>query len=187
MDKAGFGICGHKNSYTSKVHDGNWSEDKIATDLLMTREVPKPSYETEQRGRFQDPKYVPEDPRMATIKLESVDDIRARNKEGLSYSLIFEHGAAPETPEERFKTQYQESSDAKNNQYAQPDGTLRQKKLQAVEDECFDALNMTTMTQKANQRLNTSPPKTAAQLRVQKLKDDLVPETLPKWNRRSVK
>jgi hypothetical protein len=187
LDKAGFGICGHKNSYTAKVYDGNWSEDKIATELLMTRAVPAPSYQTEQRGKFQNPGNIPEDPRIASVKMESMEDIRAKNKEGLSYALIFDHGAAPESPKERFKSQYQASADASNLHFAQPAGSLHQRKLQEAEDERFDSVHMTTMSKKASIRLNTSPPKSTAQLRVAQLKDDLKPETLPKWNRRTVK
>lgn len=187
LDKAGFGICGHKNVYTAKVYDGNWSEDKIATELLLTREIQAPSYQTEQRGNFQNPTNIPEDPRIASVKLESMDDIRAKNKEGLSYSLIFDHGAAPESPKERFKSQYQAAANESNLHYAKAQGSLHQKKLQEAEDERFDSVHMTTMSKKASQRLNTSPPKTTAQLRVQQMKNDMKPEALPKWNRKSVK
>lgn len=187
LDKAGFGICGHKNSYTAKVYDGNWSEDKIATELLMTRQVQKPSYQTEQRSNFQNPINIPEDPRIASVKLESMDDIRAKNKEGLSYALIFDHGNGPQPPEERFKSQYQASAENSNLHYAQAAGALHQRKLQDAEDERFDSVHMTTMSKKASIRLNTSPPKTTAQLKIQQMKEDLKPETLPKWNRRTVK
>jgi hypothetical protein len=187
LDKAGYGICGHKNTYTSKVYDGNWSEDKIATELLMTREVPAPSYQTEQRGNFQNPNEIPEDPRIATVKLESMDDIRAKNKEGLPYALIFDHRNGPQPAQERFKSQYQAAANETYQHFAKPEGSLYQRKLQEAEDERFDSVHMTTMSKKASQRLNTSPPKTTTQLRVEKMKHDLKPETLPKWNRKSLK
>ena len=33
MNGSGFGICGHRNAYQSRVRHGNWVEDLIGIDL----------------------------------------------------------------------------------------------------------------------------------------------------------
>lgn len=78
---------------------GNWNEDKYGTEILSQREVPSLTYQTEHSWNHKDPKTVLLDPKISSIKLESVEELRAKNKEGLTYGLIFQHGERNEPPQ----------------------------------------------------------------------------------------
>lgn len=101
MAQGGFGMCGHKNYYSSSVRYGNWNEDRYGTEILTKREVPPLNYETEYTSNHRDPKTVSIDPKVLSVKLESLDELRAKNKEGLTYGLIFKHGEQDEPPQVR--------------------------------------------------------------------------------------
>ena len=45
----GYGICGHKNTYNSRVKNGKWVEDLIGMDLARNPRPNTTVYTTEQR------------------------------------------------------------------------------------------------------------------------------------------
>lgn len=61
--------------------------------------MPPLKYETEYTSNHKDPKTVSIDPKVLSVKLESLDELRAKNKDGLTYGLIFQHGHTDELPQ----------------------------------------------------------------------------------------
>jgi hypothetical protein len=95
----GHGICGAKNNYSSTAKLGNWVEDTIGQDLLaMPDRVLVGSYMSTSGDFYRDPKDQPEGPPMP-MNMPSTQELKAKNKEGMSYSLIFDHGLKEITPE----------------------------------------------------------------------------------------
>mmetsp|Transcript_24341 Transcript_24341/g.24948 ORF Transcript_24341/g.24948 Transcript_24341/m.24948 type:complete len:186 (+) Transcript_24341:93-650(+) len=179
----GSGMCGHKNSYSSNVRYGNWNEDKFGTEILSTREVPNLSYDTEYTANHRDPKTVSLDPRILSIKMESLEEIRGKNKDGLSYNLIFQHGEHKEPPAERFSTTSQQAN-KHFDKYSLHEKTFTTRREKQLSKEMLDLTTMTTETRKANTRLNT--PATSRIDSGTLVVNVVQPESLPRWNRRSV-
>lgn len=88
-NSVGYGICGHKNRYSAKVKDGNWVEDKIAVERLSKYVRPSTTYVSEYTSRFADKSNAIGD---VSSSLLEVQHLKAKNKEGLPYKLIFQHG-----------------------------------------------------------------------------------------------
>lgn len=155
MSDQGFGIAGHKNFYSTKVKVGNWNEDTIALHLVKTRQVPPLRYETETRKNHIDYSHFPPDPRTSKLKIDSAEEIQARNKEGLSYEIVFSHGEID--AHERFRTTNQLSYF--KSQFSVPDGTLRQSREKQLNGEMRDTMLMTTQSRNANRRVELSSSK----------------------------
>ena len=94
----GHGICGAKNIYSSDVKLGNWVEDTIGLDLVQKGRTIEKNYNTNTALSFKDPKEQPPLPEMP-INMPTTQELKAKNKEGMSYSLIFDHGLKTITPE----------------------------------------------------------------------------------------
>ena len=85
----GYGICGAKNSFSGGALLDNWVEDSIGV-LIASKERPGETlYATNAMLTHCDPKDMPPHPNLASVKLESVKDIKMRNKEGMPYNLLF--------------------------------------------------------------------------------------------------
>mmetsp|Transcript_7948 Transcript_7948/g.10583 ORF Transcript_7948/g.10583 Transcript_7948/m.10583 type:complete len:229 (+) Transcript_7948:210-896(+) len=103
----GYGISGHKNNYSSTVRCGNWVEDGIGMDLARNRANPEMDLKTTNRVAYKKPEkqeqiYIPNN-----VKLQSNLEIRQKNHFGLTYDMLFTHGANEDpTPleKERFKS-----------------------------------------------------------------------------------
>lgn len=87
----GHGIAGAKNIYSSKVKLGNWVEDSFGKLLTENSREPIKIYETNTMRSHPHPETWPEPPNMP-INMLSTQELKAKNKEGLSYSLLFDHG-----------------------------------------------------------------------------------------------
>lgn len=94
----GHGICGAKNIYSSNVKLGNWVEDVIGADLASQERVVYKNYMSNTAICYKDPKDQPELPNMP-INMPTTQELKAKNKEGMPYSLIFDHGLKEITPE----------------------------------------------------------------------------------------
>ncbi|RYH14254.1 hypothetical protein EON65_33900 [archaeon] len=101
----GHGICGSRNIYSSKVRIDNWVEDNIAVDLLSHERGPKLSYTTVTKTEHIAPSDMPEPPPQPA-KMPSTHELKTKNKEGLAYELLFEHGTAltTQSSQDRFQT-----------------------------------------------------------------------------------
>ncbi len=91
----GYGICGAKNMYSSKVKLDNWVEDDIGAVLALRTEQLPHSYDTVQSSSHRHPNQWP----AAThppLNVPSTQELKAKNKEGMPYSLLFDHGIREE-------------------------------------------------------------------------------------------
>ena len=95
----GYGICGSKNIYSSQVKLDNWVEDRIGGDLKANYDVRKTHlYETNTMRS-----YGPPDMNLLAsqpvLNIPSTQELKAKNKEGMPYSLLFDHGTREITPD----------------------------------------------------------------------------------------
>lgn len=101
----GYGICGAKNVYSSRVKLDNWVEDEIGTALASQPRPPVGRYMSDTADKHCNPRDMQAHPSMTTIKMMSTAELKAKNKEGTSYAQLFNHG--PEmTVDERFTSAY---------------------------------------------------------------------------------
>ena len=79
----GYGVAGHKNSFSANVKEGNWVEDKFGFDLAAIRTRSKQIENSEHRSNFGDPaaKARPPSP-----------DVKVRDLKGLEAAVLFNHG-----------------------------------------------------------------------------------------------
>ena len=94
----GHGICGSKNLYSSNVKLGNWVEDKIGLQLTQQEQPVYKNYMSNTNLSYQDPKDQPPLPSMP-VNMPTTQELKAKNKEGMQYSLIFDHGLKEIPPE----------------------------------------------------------------------------------------
>ncbi len=92
---SGFGICGHKNQYSSAVKNGKWVEDLIGMDLARNPPKPQTPYTTETREKMIDPKDMPNNAGGGSLKMLTASEIKHKNKNGLPADLLFAHLGAP--------------------------------------------------------------------------------------------
>ena len=85
----GYGICGKKNAYSSKALLDNWREDIIASTSSLKEFKAVEHYQTVSNSTYIDPKSMVMHPNIVLAKTESVANLKARNKEGMPYSLLF--------------------------------------------------------------------------------------------------
>jgi hypothetical protein len=94
----GYGICGSKNVYSSNVKLGNWVEDSVGQDLVAKGRNVEAYYMTNTALAFKDPNEQPPLPAMP-VNMPTTQELKAKNKEGMPYSLIFDHGLKEISPE----------------------------------------------------------------------------------------
>ena len=95
MAHGGFGICGHKNNFSTKILCGNWVEDRIGARLASTRPEPTEVITTDTRANFiapadMDDKQTANCPEINTVEAEA-------SRRGLNYDVMFGHGKATES------------------------------------------------------------------------------------------
>lgn len=101
----GYGICGAKNVYSSRVKLDNWVEDEAGVRLSSQPRPPLGRYLTDSMEKHCDPKEMVAHPSMTSIKMLSTAELKAKNKEGTSYAQLFNHGPDM-TTDERFNSTY---------------------------------------------------------------------------------
>ncbi len=89
---SGYGICGAINVYSSSAKLGNWVEDEAGQALASQARPAIGSYASNTRSSFIDPKDMIPHPSMTQVKMMSTAELKAKNKEGTSYSMLFNHG-----------------------------------------------------------------------------------------------
>lgn len=126
MPSEGFGIAGHKNSYSSKVRCGNWVEDEHGLHLASTKPQNQLSCVTESKHHF-----GPKRPEHTSAYSNAKKVI---GMEGLSYGLLLNHRTdgqvhiSPQTP--YTTTHTQAFSNASFNQRCKPNLLKDQKLLE---------------------------------------------------------
>ncbi|EGZ17656.1 hypothetical protein PHYSODRAFT_500582 [Phytophthora sojae] len=98
--EVGYGICGHKNSFSTGVKIGNYVEDRIGAELARNSSVKPINKHSEHSASFINPRDMPD--KCAHAPAENLVE-RNMLRQGLSYDLIFEHGRAhiPSTAEQK--------------------------------------------------------------------------------------
>lgn len=94
---SGFGICGHKNSYSSGVKVGNFVEDQMGWDLAKSMKQHPLNGKTESQARYIDPARIPLKDGTSDASMELENQI---SRQGLSYQMIFAHGPGIEVDPE---------------------------------------------------------------------------------------
>jgi hypothetical protein len=87
----GHGIAGAKNIYSSKVKLGNWVEDSFGRILSESQRDPPKLYETNTMRSHPPPEKWPAQPDFP-VNMPTTQELKAKYKEGLNYSLLFDHG-----------------------------------------------------------------------------------------------
>ncbi|KAG7401363.1 hypothetical protein PHYBOEH_001779 [Phytophthora boehmeriae] len=85
----GYGICGHKNSFSTGVKIGNYVEDRVGADLARNSSTKPINKLTECSASYINPREMTDKCTHAPA-----ENLVERNtiRQGLSYDLIFEHG-----------------------------------------------------------------------------------------------
>eukprot|EP01031_Cornospumella_fuschlensis_P039796 gene39796-48453_t len=156
----GHGICGSRNIYSSKVRIDNWVEDNIAVDLLAHERGPKLSYTTVTKTQHIDPKDMPAQPPLPA-KMPSTHELKTKNKEGLAYELLFEHGTnlTKQTSQDRFQTVTGLTIMSRPDlpRSLSPSRELLKSKSRAMMADISQALHMSTEYRSANAHLKFNP------------------------------
>lgn len=99
----GYGICGAKNIYSSKTKLNNYNEDLIGRDLSHQTRTGSIMTTTVTSSAYIEPVNQPKPPPMP-VSMPTTQELKAKNKDGMSYSLLFEHGIKDIGPEDRYKS-----------------------------------------------------------------------------------
>mmetsp|Transcript_50378 Transcript_50378/g.87937 ORF Transcript_50378/g.87937 Transcript_50378/m.87937 type:complete len:192 (-) Transcript_50378:102-677(-) len=173
----GHGICGSKNLYSSNVKLGNWVEDKVGLQLTQQEQPVYKNYMSNTNLSYQDPKDQPPLPSMP-VNMPTTQELKAKNKEGMQYSLIFDHGLKEIPPEERLVTTNMLTIMKRRNDkgdIASEKQLMRARSKKMIQD-FKETYSMTTEARYANAHLAFRP--------------DIAPkpmtgrmDPLPKWHR----
>jgi hypothetical protein len=123
-------------AYSSKTKEGNWCEDAFGAILVQNRVISKLAYDTETTANYIPPKDMKDTTSSPGLVIESVYDLKAKNKDGLSYNLLFGHGCM--------------SKDRFVSSRASPEGSLHKRKLANNRKEMKSASAYTTQSRLAN-------------------------------------
>jgi hypothetical protein len=96
----GYGISGAKNIYSSDVKIHNWVEDDIGKRLVEKPRKSTNDFQTTQSISYVDPAKRPPPPKIS-INIPSTQELKIKNKDGMPYSMLFDHGLT-EIPSEVF-------------------------------------------------------------------------------------
>lgn len=100
----GHGICGAKNIYSSKSKLNNYVEDRIGAALASRPRPGNVNYETVTKASFKHPNEQPPLPSVP-LNMPTTQELKVKNKDGMSYSMLFEHGLKDIGPEvQRYRT-----------------------------------------------------------------------------------
>ncbi|CAM9318082.1 unnamed protein product [Pylaiella littoralis] len=95
MSATGFGLCGQKNSYSSRTKCGNWVEDRIGKEISASlAKAPRSALgSTVERDDFVHPAKMTDRTVLPgdDTKIMSAADIKDKNREGVSFDLLFGH------------------------------------------------------------------------------------------------
>jgi hypothetical protein len=153
----GYGICGMKNSYSGTALLDNWVEDRYGCNIAAAGDRPGyKSYVTNTMDTFCDPKDMEVHPNNLNIKLESVKDLKARNKDGMPYNLLFMNENGLEGP--RFQTTLQRVQASVDPRYSQRDGLRILERNKELRRERSHAKHTTSTYSQANRRMDPGSP-----------------------------
>ena len=181
MSNTGYGIAGAVNVYNSKIKLGNWVDDEFGEERVKHERPARGIYLTDQMANHIDPKNMVAHPSMTEVKMMSIAEMKAKNKEGSSYSLLFDHGK-PLEPNTRYRTNYRNefSSTTENeSNFARPNGELEKERAKRMVREIREKYSMVPEAVTAN--AFAEAPKENFEPAKLKQGDTL---RLPTWNKR---
>ena len=91
----GFGIAGHRNTYKTGVHCGNWVEDKAGMDRVRSGQHNPSHFQSEAQANFIQPKKM-DDKAVRMCPPTTFTDAAG----GMPAHLLFSHGMAPHDPKQ---------------------------------------------------------------------------------------
>lgn len=176
----GHGICGAKNNYSSSVKLGNYVEDGFGRDLAANPRHVEKNFISNTMASYPPLDQRPELPPQ-NAKCPSAIELKTKNKEGMPYSLLFEHGLKPIPSEERFSTvsssAYKINTESNNAYDISKNALAREKAKQLVQDVNLCYIK-TTESRSANAHSSYNP-----QQAQQTMERNLSDVQLPKWTR----
>lgn len=143
MSNTGYGIAGAVNVYNNKIKLGNWVEDEFGEDIVKYERPAKGLYLTDQMANHIDPVDMTAHPSME-VKMMSIAEMKAKNKEGSSYSLLFDHGKQLE-PQTRYRTSYRNAYAGTGDyerDFARPNGDLEKERAKRMVREIREKYSM---------------------------------------------
>jgi hypothetical protein len=149
----GYGICGMKNIYSSKSLLDNWVEDNFGRDLVAMNRSQQMDFRTEMSATHIDPSQMVRKCTLPEVKVESVEVVKAKNKEGMPYSLLF--GGDNITREDYKSTaQLSQVCNPENSRFAVPEQSLERSKSRNLMKERDSAFRKTTEYRSLNARVS---------------------------------
>lgn len=180
----GYGICGAFNVYSSSAKLGNWVEDEAGQALAAN---PRPAigvYLTNTAANHIDPKDMVAHPSMTQVKMLSTAELKAKNKEGTSYSMLFDHGK-PVPADVRYRTAHRDNffgrtKDKADEAFARQDSDLAKAKAKQVCREIRAGYDMAPNSKMAN-AYSTNNNQYYTPNRIEGRQ-----ERMPNWKRKSI-
>lgn len=148
----GDGICGMKNIYSSKSLLDNWVEDNFGRDLVAMNRSHKLSFETEAASTHINPAQMVRKCTLPEVKVESVEVVKAKNKEGMPYSLLF-GGNGISREEYKSTAQLSAVCNPDNTRFSKPDQYLEHQKSKSLMKERDSSHRYTTEYRSLSSRL----------------------------------
>ena len=147
----GYGICGAINVYSSTAKLGNWVEDKAGEEIARHPRPAKGTYVTDQMANHIDPTTMKVHPKLMQVKMMSTAELKAKNKEGTSYSMLFDHGKALK-PADKYTTSNRDRFKLKDceERFACAPRELEKNKAKDIVREMKDQYNSQAVTKMAS-------------------------------------
>ena len=178
----GYGICGAFNVYSSSAKLGNWVEDEAGQLLASNARPAIGMYQTNTASHHIDPAKMEAHPSLTQVKMLSTAELKAKNKEGTSYSMLFDHGH-PVPADVRYRTAHREQFFGRNaldeGLFARPDKKISQTQFKESMREARAGYDMAPQTKMASAYL-TNNNKYYKPNAIEGTK-----QRMPNWKRRS--
>ena len=157
MINSGYGICGHKNRYSSRVLEDYWAEERYypkeilfkptnlsqSTNITSSADDNNPSNTTtlQKNKQNSNPSFI--------LPFHKNLKNKKKRSSSLSYNILFEHSGAP-IGSDRFLTTNQESFQGEMNQDSDDDDDdedddLEDEKKVKMDTVCFCSLHNKTV------------------------------------------
>ena len=165
--------------YSSTAKLGNWVEDCAGEEMTRNPRPANGSYVTDQMANHIDPGTMKAHPKLSQVKVMSTAELKAKNKEGTSYSMLFDHGK-PLKASDRFETSYRERFRLKNyeERFASAPKALEKEKARDIVRELKNQYNLQAETRMASSYVAKKDPDV-----FEPLKSTGVSTRLPNWTR----
>jgi len=179
----GYGICGAFNVYSSSAKLGNWVEDEAGKLLARDPRAAIGMYQTNSASHHIDPKDMQAHPSLTQVKMLSTAELKAKNKEGTSYSMLFDHGKTV-SADVRYRTAHREQffgrDDKDEGLFARPDKKISQTQFKESMREARAGYDMAPQTKMASAYM-TNNNKHYYPNAIEGKK-----QRMPNWKRRSI-